>query len=199
MKRMPILCGLLLALLLFGCQKTEEPAPAQTAPAPQQQAPTLTEAVKEDIATVVEEAQEIKEAVAEDVAEIAQKAKEEIAVVVEKGEQALSEVSDAAEETAVAAKEQIVAAADSAKAAVDETVAKLTPTTSPETIVFTATMGNVTMPHLVHADAFSCATCHGDGVPGALDLGREAAHALCIGCHQEQKAGPTGCRDCHVK
>ncbi len=44
----------------------------------------------------------------------------------------------------------------------------------------------------------ACATCHQDKeVRGALAL-KDAMHMTCIGCHDVEKKGPTGCRGCHA-
>lgn len=74
----------------------------------------------------------------------------------------------------------------------------------PASVVLEAKMGKVTLPHQKHADMMECATCHGDATPGKLELGKDKAHALCMGCHKEKEAakapaGPTKCAGCHVK
>jgi hypothetical protein len=50
-------------------------------------------------------------------------------------------------------------------------------------------------------DVVSCSTadCHGTETVGAKLNLREAYHKSCRGCHQERKAGPTKCDECHVK
>lgn len=70
---------------------------------------------------------------------------------------------------------------------------------APDTLVLTASQGQVTLPHLVHAKLFPCATCHGDGTPGKIDLTKDAAHELCRDCHKAKGAGPTACGECHRK
>lgn len=51
----------------------------------------------------------------------------------------------------------------------------------------------------------NCAECHLDPkgtVPSMreMSLTKNPFHTpLCIGCHKEQKKGPTVCKDCHVK
>ncbi len=59
--------------------------------------------------------------------------------------------------------------------------------------------GDVTFNHKVHGDKDGCKACHGEGTPGKLTLGKDAAHKLCKGCHETKKAGPTKCFDCHKK
>lgn len=68
-----------------------------------------------------------------------------------------------------------------------------------ETLVLEAKNGNVTFSHQKHAKTIDCSTCH-QGTPGKIaDFGKDKAHALCIGCHKEQKAGPARCNECHKK
>ena len=49
-----------------------------------------------------------------------------------------------------------------------------------------------------------CSACHLDpkaGVPSMreMSLQKNPMHVRCIGCHKEQKKGPTACTGCHVK
>ena len=69
----------------------------------------------------------------------------------------------------------------------------------PDSVILAASQGQVNLPHLVHAKAFPCATCHGDGTPGKIGLGKDAAHNLCRDCHKAKGAGPTTCAGCHKK
>ena len=69
----------------------------------------------------------------------------------------------------------------------------------PETITLEAKNGNVTLPHQDHAKQMECTTCH-EGTPGEIPgFGKDIAHSLCKGCHQEKGAGPTKCNECHKK
>lgn len=68
-----------------------------------------------------------------------------------------------------------------------------------DTVILPASQGQVTLPHLVHAKLFPCATCHGDGTPGKIDLTKDTAHELCRDCHKAKGAGPTACGGCHKK
>lgn len=69
----------------------------------------------------------------------------------------------------------------------------------PATLVLEAKNGNVTFSHQKHAKTIDCGTCH-QGQPGKIpDFGKDKAHALCTGCHKEQKAGPTKCGECHKR
>lgn len=77
------------------------------------------------------------------------------------------------------------------------TVAKLTITV--ESVAIDNKNGKVVLPHKKHAETYGCAVCHGDKKPGPQKLGKDAAHALCQGCHKETKRGPTDCNQCHQK
>ena len=54
-------------------------------------------------------------------------------------------------------------------------------------------------------DVKKCSTCHLDPAKPAMPSMREMSltknpmHIRCIGCHKEQKKGPTVCTQCHVK
>jgi hypothetical protein len=69
----------------------------------------------------------------------------------------------------------------------------------PDSVTFDASQGRVILPHLVHAKLYPCATCHGEGTPGKINLGKDAAHDLCRDCHKAKGAGPTTCLGCHKK
>jgi flavoprotein len=70
----------------------------------------------------------------------------------------------------------------------------------PETITLPAKMGDVTFHHKAHQDKLKdCKICHEKG-PGKIEgFGKDMAHKTCKGCHQEKKAGPTKCGECHKK
>ncbi len=68
-----------------------------------------------------------------------------------------------------------------------------------EMVTMKAKTGDVTFNHKVHGEKNECKTCHGEGTPGKLTLGKDSAHKLCKGCHDTKKAGPTKCFDCHKK
>ncbi len=61
--------------------------------------------------------------------------------------------------------------------------------------------GDVTFEHQKHMQMKDvCTPCHASGVGGKIEgFGKEMAHLICKGCHVDQKAGPTGCKDCHHK
>ncbi|MCM2263955.1 MAG: cytochrome c family protein [Desulfuromonadales bacterium] len=70
---------------------------------------------------------------------------------------------------------------------------------APDNLILPASQGQVSFPHLAHAKSFPCATCHGNGTPGKIDLTKDTAHALCRDCHKAKSKGPTACGDCHKK
>ena len=68
-----------------------------------------------------------------------------------------------------------------------------------DTVVLKAKNGNISFNHKAHSATNDCKTCHGEGTPGKLTLGKDAAHKLCKGCHETKKQGPTKCGECHKK
>ncbi len=70
----------------------------------------------------------------------------------------------------------------------------------PETITLPARNGNITFTHKAHQERLKdCKICHEKG-PGKIEgFGKEFAHKTCKGCHEERKAGPTKCSECHKK
>ncbi len=46
------------------------------------------------------------------------------------------------------------------------------------------------------SEYMQCSECHTEGGKGEMDLMR-AYHLNCKGCHQEEKAGPVTCGECH--
>ena len=71
--------------------------------------------------------------------------------------------------------------------------------TAADTVVLKAKNGDVTFDHKKHSSSGDCKACHGEGTPGKITLGKDAAHKLCKGCHESKKSGPTKCGDCHKK
>jgi cytochrome c553 len=69
-----------------------------------------------------------------------------------------------------------------------------------DTITLPAKNGNVTFAHKKHQETLKdCKICHEKG-PGKIEgFGKEFAHKTCKGCHEERKAGPTKCGECHIK
>lgn len=63
--------------------------------------------------------------------------------------------------------------------------------------VIKAYNGNVPFDHKMHRSLFKCSECH-EGSPRYLELDKQSAHKLCIGCHKREKRGPSvHCSDCH--
>ncbi len=75
------------------------------------------------------------------------------------------------------------------------------PVIAADVVTMKAKMGDVTFNHKAHGEKSDCKTCHGDGAPGKLTLGKDPAHKLCGACHAEKKAGPqpAKCMECHKK
>ncbi len=87
----------------------------------------------------------------------------------------------------------------------------------PIRIMFTTTAGNVLFDHKIHSKEYAdCTDCHHDisdeterpTACGECHLSKEseeapkravAFHKQCIGCHEDQGAGPTECSGCHVR
>ena len=69
-----------------------------------------------------------------------------------------------------------------------------------DTMTFPAKNGTVTFEHKLHQQRVGdCKTCHEKG-PGKIEgFGKEWAHKTCKGCHEQKKAGPTKCGECHKK
>lgn len=170
MKRNLCIGMIMTGLILWGCAQEEKQAETP----PPATMPTVEQAMdkaKETAGTVREQAEKTAETVAE-------KAEQQIATVEKKAAPVVEKVA----ETAAQVKEAVVK-----------------PTTTVESIVIDNKNGQVILPHKKHAEAYGCVVCHGDKKPGPHKLGKDAAHALCQGCHKEKKAGPTGCTQCHQK
>lgn len=60
--------------------------------------------------------------------------------------------------------------------------------------------GNITFNHKAHQEKVGdCKKCH-EKAPGKIEgFGKDFAHKTCKGCHEEKKAGPTKCGECHKK
>ena len=72
----------------------------------------------------------------------------------------------------------------------------------PEVIDFK--MGVMVLPftHRKHQTVLNneCFHCHGKRGAGKIDgWGKEAAHTICIPCHDLEEKGPTECKQCHKK
>jgi opacity protein-like surface antigen len=69
-----------------------------------------------------------------------------------------------------------------------------------DVITLPAKNGNITFNHKAHQDQLKdCKICHEKG-PGKIEgFSKDFAHKTCKGCHEEKKAGPTKCGECHKK
>lgn len=70
---------------------------------------------------------------------------------------------------------------------------------APDTVVRTTrSFGVVTIDHRAHlARKAHCNACHDPGPVTKIVYTPRIAHERCIGCHRDQQAGPTRCRECH--
>ncbi len=70
-----------------------------------------------------------------------------------------------------------------------------------KTIVLPAKPGNVTFEHKKHEGVKNaCLACHNSEQGGKIEgFGKEKAHDICRGCHEQTKMGPTKCAECHKK
>lgn len=138
------------------------------------------------------------------------KAKEATEAVAKKAEQQIATVEDKVAATTAPVMEKIAPPATPPKTPTETAVkteekAPPTPatatklTTTVESVTIDNKNGKVVLAHKKHAEAFGCTVCHGDKKPGPQKLGKNAAHALCQGCHKEKKSGPTVCNQCHQK
>ena len=71
----------------------------------------------------------------------------------------------------------------------------------PATLTFETKQGKVTFAHKAHQDKLKdCKICHESDKGGKIaGWSKDKAHGLCKKCHEEKKAGPTKCAECHVK
>ncbi|WP_432822217.1 hypothetical protein [Trichloromonas sp.] len=187
-------------------EKTAETAPAAVSQTAEKAAEMAT-ATETTAQAMMEKAVEVAQNPTAAVEQAAETGKEAVvgaaAALTGAAVVAATDKTQAVSQTLSKTTQAVTQQAAGATEAATQTVAQASVATSaaaiPETIVIEASYGKVTLPHQMHADAFDCAACHGEGTPGALDLGKDKAHALCKGCHQEKAAGPTKCTGCHVK
>lgn len=115
-------------------------------------------------------------------------------------QKAVAEEPKAAVEEPKAVAEEPKAAAPEPKAAVPTAVAKPAAAPSPpKTVTYQASYGQVTFDHQTHAGSLACGSCHDSDPPAKITLGKEKAHQLCKGCHQDKGSGPVQCNGCHKK
>lgn len=188
-------------LILFGCDSSEQPkaqkTPATQPPVKAEKVTTVEDA--KGAAPAVETAQVVTEKVVEQGEQAVKMAETALEDAGKAASAAIDETAEVAEDTVAGVEKQAVAAVAAVKSTMVEPVAVAKQATVPQEIVLEASKGNVTFPHGMHADAYECSICHGDGTPVAFDLTKEVAHKVCKGCHKDEGAGPTGCSGCHKK
>lgn len=197
MNKKMILAMAILVLMVYGCDKSEEPNPTKTT------TETTTEKIAEEAKASAGEMKE-KTQFAADKAEDSEKQTESVAKeAVEESKELVASEGDKTKEIAhqsvEVARDEMSETKQGAKMAADEAANQVKQTFSPETIVLEASYGNITFPHAQHSDTFECSTCHGDTAPGPFDLDKNSAHDLCRDCHKQKGLGPTDCKGCHKK
>ena len=186
MKKKLCVVAMMASLMLWGCTQEEKKAEA---PAPESM--TAVEQAKEKVEEATEAVKEATKAVEEAVEEKAAVVEKKAAPVVEKTKQAAADVKAAVEKKIAPPAAPVVE--KSGQTAPDKL------TTTVETVVIDNKNGKVVLSHKKHAEAHGCTACHGAQKPGPFKLGKDAAHALCQGCHKKNQAGPTSCTQCHQK
>jgi len=174
---------MLAGLSLSGCGQGDKEAPQPVAP-PAPAAGQLLDKAAQATATVLAEA--------EKTAKIAEEKAAGLAGAVNKEAEALVEKTA---ETAGLADKKLEEKLSPPSAAPIESSSDR----AGETVVLDNKNGKVVLSHRLHAEANGCSACHGAGKPGPMQLGKETAHALCIGCHKIKQAGPGKCAECHQK
>ena len=192
-----ILGTMLLALMIFGCNQSEESKSVQgttetTTEKVTEAAKTAAGEVKEMAVAVSDKAVELEKQAEPAIKEATSETKEMAVAAVDKTGEVLTEAKDS---TVKATKTAAVATTMAAEKVVDAAKQAV----SPETIVFDASYGKVTFPHEMHSGNYDCSTCHGEETPGLFGLDKEKAHALCKDCHKKIGAGPADCKGCHKK
>jgi hypothetical protein len=193
MSKMVILGMAILALMVSGCEKSEELNPTKTTT--ETTTERIAEAAKDSAGEMKESAQVVAEKAEDSEKQTESAAKEAVKESEELAASADDKTKEIANQSADEAKEVMSQAKEGTTMAIDE--AKQT--FSPETIVLEASYGNITFPHAQHSDTFECSTCHGDTAPGPFDLDKNSAHDLCRDCHKQKGLGPTDCKGCHKK
>lgn len=187
MTRIMTVGAMFLALVLFGCDSSDETESARDT---EERIEEKTKPVTEEGAETEEQREQALEEAAKETEEAAEAAADKTEEMMAEAEEETEEAVEATEEKATEVAEETTEAAGKAAEEVEEAV-------SPETLVLEASFGDVTFPHAMHSNAYDCTTCHGEGEPGLFGLEKDEAHSLCKGCHEEEGAGPTGCKDCH--
>jgi len=171
---------LLCAVLLLACSPESPP-----------QAESKLEAGAKEIAQGVGK---LAEGTREAAVETAEKVKEE---AVQAAEMVKEEAVAATDKAVTASKEVAASVSQAVTEAKKEVVATVT---APGVVTYEASQGTVTFNHAGHLARLACADCHATDPPQMIALGKDAAHALCRGCHRESGGNaPTACSGCHKK
>nr|WP_320050945.1 cytochrome c3 family protein [uncultured Desulfuromonas sp.] len=72
-------------------------------------------------------------------------------------------------------------------------------TTSIVSVELQCDFGPIFFNHRNHTEMMSCDTCHTSTPPGKIVKSKKEFHATCRGCHADNGAGPTKCRECHKR
>jgi hypothetical protein len=189
MKKTFYIIVMMSGLMLWGCSQEEKQTEAPTTMVAAEQAMDKAKEATEAVAQHVEKTTEaVAEKTEQQVVAVEEKVAATAAPVMEKIATPATPPTKPAE-TAVKTEEKAPPA--------PATAAKLT--TTVESVTIDNKNGKVVLAHKKHAESFGCTVCHGDKKPGPQKLGKNAAHALCQGCHKEKKSGPTVCNQCHQK
>jgi len=180
---MRILTVLLLAcgLGLAGCQNDQPNRPAEatspSAPAQQTAGPAVVEAAKEKLGKVVADLTETVATVSIEVKTAAQEKSTELVQQINKRTTHIPSLPGMKQE----------------KPAEEHSPA------IPDIVTYQSFQGIVTFPHADHASRLACSLCHQSDPPEKIAVDKSFAHGTCRACHQNSGAGPTACRNCHVK
>ncbi|MDH5297985.1 MAG: cytochrome c family protein [Desulfobulbaceae bacterium] len=202
-----LLCAVMLCCLVSaGCgrddnnQKSSAVVPEQKREMPQENEQFFTE---QTMATIDKVAQPVAGKASTTADEVKEKAADVAAVVKGKtvvAKEKTAKLATEVREKSAPAVEKAEHAATVVGKAVRETAGKVAQIVNPpETVVIDNKNGKVTLPHAKHGNAFGCVPCHGDAPPNPFKMGKDTAHKVCKGCHQEKGKGPSQCSGCHVK
>lgn len=180
---MKFLTLLLLAccLGLAGCQNDQQNRQAETtppsAPAQQTAGPAVVEEAKEKVGEIVADLSETVATVSDEVKSAAQEQSTDLVQQIKKR----------------------TADIPSLPGMLQEKPAEAYAAAIPGIVTYQATQGKVTFPHADHASRLVCSQCHRSDPPEKIAVDKTFAHGTCRACHQNSGAGPTACRNCHVK
>ena len=159
---------------------------------------TGTQLVKETSAAAVLAGKEVVTTVTEDASATAEVAKQKTTEIVDSSKQEVVEVKEQLTQEGTQLSDSLLSSAADVASSVIVPSEVVTEVQISEILVIKSERGDVTLTHAEHGKLYSCASCHGDAVPGAFELGKDTAHAMCKDCHKE-KGGPVTCGGCHKK